>query len=253
MADTNLFKDAAMLIKTASRITVFTGAGISVESGIPPFRGDDGLWSKYDPIFLDINFFYRNPEKSWQLNKEIFYDFFGQSNPNQAHFIIARLERKGLVNTVITQNIDNLHQKAGSKNVIEFHGTSRLLTCIICQQQIDFKKELLEDLPPLCPECNGLLKPDYVFFGEPIPEKASIESFREADLSDLFIIIGTTGEIQPASLIPYQAARNGAKILEINTQNSNYTNTITDIFLQGKATKVMMNLEKQLNELGMTK
>lgn len=106
---TDKLNQAAELIKNSRRTTAFTGAGISVESGIPPFRGKDGLWSKIDPVFLDINYFHQYPEKSWRLIKEIFYDFFGQAKPNAAHFALAEMEKKGLLHSIITQNIDNLH------------------------------------------------------------------------------------------------------------------------------------------------
>jgi len=231
-------------IKNSSHTTAFTGAGVSVESGIPPFRGENGLWSKFDPVFLDSRYFYNYPEKSWKLIKEIFYDFFGKARPNDAHYALVELEIKGLLNVIITQNIDNLHQQAGSKRVVEFHGTSRRLVCTNCGRQFEATEEILEILPPKCINCSGILKPDFVFFGEPIPELASSHSFKEAEIADVFILIGTTGEIQPASTIPVIAKNNGARIIEINIEASNYTNSITDIFLQGKATEIMINLLK---------
>jgi NAD-dependent deacetylase len=239
-------EQAVSIIKGSHHTTAFTGAGISVESGIPPFRGKNGLWEKYDPTFLNLDYFYRKPLDSWKLNQEIFYDFFGQARPNKAHQVLANLEAKGFIKTIITQNIDNLHQKAGSRNVLEFHGTSRSLTCIKCGEKYGFREELLDQLPPRCEKCNGILKPDYIFFGEPIPEPARTLSFREAELADVFLIIGTTGEIQPASLIPYQARNNGVKIIEINTRRSTFTETITDIFLEGPATELMRELESRL-------
>ena len=204
---------AAQLIRNANHITAFTGAGISVESGIPPFRGKNGLWSKYDPVFLDIKYFQRNPIESWKL---------------------------------ITQNIDNLHQKAGSKMVYEFHGNSRNLICINCQRKYLVQNIDLSLLPPKCKNCGGVLKPDFVFFGEPIPESALTNSFVEAENADVFIIVGTTGEIIPASLIPYEAKKNNIKIIEINTKVSNYTNTITDVFIEGRATEIMQKLMEEI-------
>ena len=242
----NDYKKAAKIIKSAERVTAFTGAGISVESGIPPFRGENGLWSKFDPIFLDINYFHQNPLKSWELIKEIFYDFFGKAKPNAAHFALAEMEKLGYVKSVITQNIDNLHQQAGSKEVYEFHGNSRDLICINCgkihqAQETDFSK-----LPPKCDKCENILKPDFVFFGEPIPELARTNSFAETKKADVFILIGTTGEIMPASMIPYEAKNNDVKIIEVNTKPSNYTNSITDLFLKGKATEILEKLLKLL-------
>ena len=128
----NKLTQAAELIKNSEHTTAFTGAGISVESGIPPFRGENGLWSKIDPIFLDMSYFFKHPDKSWQKIKEIFYDSFAQAEPNAAHYALAELDQRGLLHAIITQNIDNLHQRAGSKNVIEYHGTTKSLTCTNC-------------------------------------------------------------------------------------------------------------------------
>ena len=237
---------AAQLIKNANHITAFTGAGISVESGIPPFRGKNGLWSKYDPVFLDIKYFQRHPIESWKLIKEIFYDFFGKAKPNAAHLALAEMEKLELLHSIITQNIDNLHQKAGSKEVYEFHGNSRHLICTSCAKKYPIENVNLSDLPPRCINCGNVLKPDFIFFGEQIPESARSKSFAETQKADVFIIIGTTGEILPASLIPYEAKKNDIKIIEINTKPSNYTNTITDIFIQGKATEMMQKLMEEI-------
>jgi len=239
----DMLEEAAGIIKNSRHTCAFTGAGVSTESGIPPFRGKDGLWSKFDPIFLDIDYFHKNPEKSWKLIKQIFYDFFGNALPNPAHFGIAKLEEAGCIKAVITQNIDNLHQLAGSANVIEFHGTSQYLVCENCRNRIAVNSRILEDIPPKCPKCGTVLKPDFVFFGEPIPEDANRRSFKEAEISDVFLVIGTTGEIQPASMVPYIAKDNGAKIIEINTERSNYTDTIADVFLQGRASDIINRLK----------
>lgn len=233
---------AAELIRHSSRTVAFAGAGVSVESGIPSFRGENGLWSKYDPGFLDINYFRHYPEESWRLIKEIFYDFFGKARPNEAHYALAKLEQSGYLQSIITQNIDNLHQEAGSKEVYEFHGNSRSLICQRCSKYYVAKNVDLTTLPPRCSNCNGVLKPDFVFFGEPIPEPAKTNSFNECLQADVFVLIGTTGEIMPASLIPYEAERNNKKIIEINVAPSNYTHMITDIFLEEKASIVMQKL-----------
>ncbi len=249
MNGNDLLRKAAEILVNSRHTTVFTGAGISVESGIPPFRGPDGLWSKYDPIFLDIDYFYRNPEKSWKLIKEIFYDFMGKAQPNPAHYAVAELEKMGIVKAVITQNIDNLHQEAGSKIVYEFHGTTRFLTCMRCGKKWEYTPELLEKIPPVCPDCGGILKPDFVFFGEPIPEPAHSASLREAEIADVFLVIGTTGEIYPAAMIPKIAKKNGAQIIEVNVSPSSYTYEITDIFLQGKAGEILPALVEEVKKL----
>ena len=240
--DKTLIQQAAGKIKNARRLISFTGAGISVESGIPPFRGSDGLWSRYDPQVLDLSYFQRHPANSWRIIKEIFYDFFGKARPNPAHQALAQLEAAEVLHGVITQNIDNLHQEAGSRYVIEFHGTSRRLICLSCHQTWEFQPEMLASLPPACPRCGGLLKPDFIFFSEGIPPLAYQRSLTETQLADIWLVIGTTGEIMPASMLPIEAQRNGALIIEVNLRPSNYTNTITDIFLQGKASEVLSAL-----------
>jgi NAD-dependent deacetylase len=244
MDKNHTIEQAVQWIIDSSRTTAFTGAGISVESGIPPFRGSDGLWSRIDPVFLDINYFHRYPEESWRLIKEIFYDFFGKAEPNAAHYALAEMEDRGLVQSVITQNIDNLHQKAGSREVYEFHGNSRNLICAGCSRSYRAADIDLSSVPPRCPACHTVLKPDFVFFGEPIPEAASRQAMRETKDAQVFILIGTTGEIMPASLIPYRAKENNKKIIEVNIEPSNYTPTITDLFLEGKATEVVPQLNK---------
>ncbi len=232
-------KQAANLLKQSHYTSAFTGAGISVESGIPPFRGTTGLWSKYNPIVLDINYFHSNPLESWRVIKEIFNDFFGKAKPNKAHQVLASMEQKGLLRNIITQNIDNLHQEAGSREVYEFHGNSRELVCTKCNKRFGIKNINFNKLPVTCDECGGLVKPDFIFFGEGIPPAAYEKSLESASKADLFLVIGTTGEIMPASQIPVIAKNNGAKIIEINIEPSNYTQQLTDIFLQGKATEIM--------------
>jgi NAD-dependent deacetylase len=245
----DIYEKAAELIKKSEKTVAFTGAGISVESGIPTFRGENGLWSKYDPEILDIDYFLKNPERSWKKIKEIFYDYMQNVKPNKAHYFLAELENEGLLQAVITQNIDNLHQEAGSKNVIEFHGTAKSLICMNCFKSFDINEIDLNDLPPVCPKCWGLLKPNFVFFKEPIPKKAMEESLNLAQSCDLMLVIGTTGEIQPASQIPILAKENGAKIIEINIEKSNYTDTVTDIFLQDKATVASEKLKNSIKGL----
>jgi len=240
------YQKAADLIRHSRHVTVFTGAGVSVESGVPPFRGENGLWNEYDPIILDLKNFYKNPEESWVTIKKIFYDYFGKAEPNAAHRVIARLEADGYVQAVITQNIDNLHQEAGSKNVFEFHGNSRELVCTECGAKYPVTEEILQKLPPNCEKCGEILKPDFVFFGEAIPDQAEKLSFEEAEKVDLFIVIGTTGEVQPASLIPVVARSKGAKIIEINIKKSNFTDDITDLFIQEKASLAMKKIEAEL-------
>ncbi len=242
MSTQEAISQAAEALRRAQRAVAFTGAGISVESGIPPFRGPEGLWSRYDPQVLDLDYFFAHPRASWEVIKEIFYDFFGKAKPNPAHFACARLEAAGVLAGVITQNIDNLHQEAGSRRVIEYHGTSRWLTCTQCGHKVEAQPELLAELPPRCPRCGGLLKPDFIFFGEPIPAEAQAAAWEETRRADVWVVVGTTGEVYPAALLPIAAKEHGATIIEINVRPSNYTHQITDIFLQGKASEMCQAL-----------
>lgn len=242
-------KKAAEWIVHSSHNTGFTGAGISVESGIPPFRGENGLWNKYDPGILDLDYFYSHPEKAWRVIKEIFYDFFGSAEPNQGHKGMAELQQLGLLDTIITQNIDNLHQEAGSNNVYEFHGNSRDLVCQKCGKRYRAHPQLLQSLPPRCEKCESVLKPDFIFFGEMIPQVAYQKSMEEATHGEIFIVVGTTGEIMPASMIPQVAKENGLKIIEVNPNHSYFTQSITDIFLQGKATEVFPALLQEIRSM----
>ena len=209
----NIASAAALIRAKGARGMAFTGAGISVESGIPPFRGPGGLWHKYDPEFIELNYFYAHPERSWAQIREVFYDNWGGAVPNGAHKAVAQLEQEGCLHTVVTQNIDCLHQRAGSKHVLEFHGT---------------------------------LKPDFVFFSEGIPDDAFEGSFAAASGCDYVIVIGTTGEVMPACEVPREAKRHGAKIIEVNLQESAYTNSVTDIFLRGRAVEVMETLLRKV-------
>ncbi len=241
--DADRLQRAVSAIQSAQRVVAFTGAGISVESGIPSFRGPEGLWARYDPIILDIRYFSQYPEKAWVTIKEIFYDYFGQAQPNLAHSVLAQMETAGMLKGgVITQNIDNLHQMAGSRTVTEYHGTSHRLTCLDCGATVPYTPDLFKKMPPRCSACDGILKPDFVFFGEPIPLKAQREALAETRAADVWLVVGTTGEVAPASLLPPEAKRRGATIIEVNIEPSAYTPRITDIFLQGRAVEVMSGL-----------
>jgi len=242
-------QEAAGIIRSALHLVAFTGAGISVESGVPPFRGPYGLWSSYDPKYLELSYFHRHPEQCWQILKEIFYEHFAAAQPNDAHQVLARLEQRGLLKAVITQNIDNLHQLAGSKKVIEFHGNTRELICLSCGEITTASPELLGVLPPRC-RCGGILKPDCIFFGEEIPQAALFESRREIETADVLLVIGSTGEIYPAASLPHQASGNGARIIEVNPDESNFTHTITDVFVALPAGRAMKRIEGFLQAEG---
>lgn len=238
------YKQAADIILKSKHCIVFTGAGISKESGIPPFRGPDGLWSKYDPRMLELNNYINDTEASWKIIKGIFYDFFCSAEPNPAHFVLAEWEKNGIVKSIITQNIDSLHQRAGSKNVIEFHGTNDSFVCLECGAQYKTSALKLSDEVPICEKCGGKLKPNFIFFGELIPIDAAQMSSIEAQNADLILIIGTTGEVYPAAMVPVEAKQNGAFVIEINPEASAFTNKITDLFIKEKASTALTNINE---------
>jgi NAD-dependent protein deacetylase/lipoamidase len=244
-----MYEKAAKIILSAKRTVAFTGAGISVESGIPPFRGENGLWNKYDPQTFDINYFYNNTKRSWEVIREIFYDLFGRVKPNAAHYALSEMEANGYLSAVITQNIDNLHFDAGNKVVHEFHGSLKKVICTKCRKKYDISQIDLKILPPSCKKCNGVLKPDVIFFGEAIPEPAQTNSTLETKKADCFILIGTTGTVAPANLLPSAAKANGAKIIEINPVPSEYTTGVTDLFLENKATIAMEHLMEEIDQI----
>ena len=233
---------AAAIIAAKKNMLIFTGAGVSVESGIPPFRGAGGLWQKVNPDFFDIDHFMAHPVPSWDRIRSIFYDLWGKSAPNAAHLAFAELEQMGVAFSLVTQNIDNLHQMAGTKNVIEFHGTLGRLRCTRCSFAGPPTRDLLAGDPPSCPKCGALLKPDIVFFGESIPAHAMDQSFADAESCSVCLVSGTTGEVMPACMVPHTAKRHGATVIEVNPEESAFTGHITDIYIRGKAGEVMPQL-----------
>jgi NAD-dependent deacetylase len=220
-----------------------------VESGIPPFRGEDGLWNKYDPEMLEINYFLDHGEKSWEVIREIFYQHIGKAKPNAAHLTLTKMEKSGYLHAIVTQNIDNLHQLAGSKNVFEFHGSSNRLICTHCKTEYPVDEVDLTVLPPRCKYDNWILKPDFVFFGEGIPTEAWDNSFECADQCEVCLIIGSTGEVMPASFVPRRAKEKGAFIIEINPKESQFTSSITDIHLKGRAGIVLPQLMTEIEKM----
>jgi NAD-dependent deacetylase len=237
--------EAASLIRSARYLTAFTGAGISVESGIPPFRGPGGLWGKYDPRTLELDYFLAHPDRAWPVIKEIFYDNFGAARPNRAHDVLAAWETRGLLKVLITQNIDNLHYEAGSRNIVEFHGNSRKLACLKCGTRVDARPDLLKALPPRCP-CGGIYKPDFIFFGEGIPPQAHVRAQEAAGMTDVMIVIGSTGEVYPAAAVPRTARENGASIIEVNPSASEFTAGVTGLFVPLKAGEALDLIEREI-------
>jgi NAD-dependent deacetylase len=230
-----LIEKAARIILDSQLTIALTGAGISVESGIPDFRSKGGLWDKFDPEeYATIYAFKDNPEKVWRMLKEM-EQIVDNARPNAAHTGLAELEQMGLLRSVLTQNVDNLHQEAGSRDVIEYHGNSKSFTCMWCYKKYDYEDKRGE-YPPQC-ECGKILKPDVIFFGEAIPSLAMARSSQLASTCQALLIIGTSAVVSPFNILPRQAKQVGATVIEINLEKTVLTDSITDIFLQGKATE----------------
>jgi NAD-dependent deacetylase len=200
-------------LRSAKKIVFVTGAGISQESGIPTFRGKDGLWRNYDPMKLaTIDAFYDNPKLVWEWYNERRRNIFA-AEPNLGHKAIAELEEFVKV-VVLTQNIDGLHQKGGSSSVLELHGSIIKIKCTVC----DFKDEIFTEyfnLPPLC-KCGNILRPDVVWFGEGLPQDVWQEAIIHANSCDVMVIAGTSLVVSPANTLPIYAKQNNAMLIEIN-------------------------------------
>jgi NAD-dependent deacetylase len=240
-------RKAARTICQSTKTIALTGAGISVESGIPDFRSPGGLWERFNPIeYGTIGAFQANPEKVWQMLQEV-ADLLASARPNPAHTGLGRLQELGLLHTIITQNVDYLHQEGGATRVIEYHGNAKTLACLWCNQRYN-SDELGGQIPPKC-SCGKILKPDVVFFGEPIPIRALQESYELASSCRALLIVGTSGEVAPANTIPQTAKRAGATIIEVNVEPTVLTEYLTDIFLQGKASEMVTELVSEVENI----
>lgn len=213
-------RDAAAVIVESEYVTCLTGAGISVESGIRPFRGPGGLWTeKGEPSMDGYRRFLNDPKAYWERRMEHVGEFglsLKNKDPNPGHIALARLEEIGVLRSLVTQNIDNLHNLAGSVNVLEIHGNSSLLRCIDCSTRWGGDEFEVKELPPTCPHCDGAIKTDTVMFGEPIPSEVLSRCFEEAERSDCMIVAGTTATVTPAANLPLIVRRNGGRLVEVN-------------------------------------
>ncbi|MDW7711272.1 MAG: NAD-dependent deacylase [Deferrisomatales bacterium] len=239
---------AAEGIARRGRVAVLTGAGISVESGIPDFRSAGGLWTRYPPQdYATLSAFRRDPARVWRMLAAM-EEVLDAARPNPGHRALALLEEVGLVDGVITQNIDGLHQEAGSRRVVEFHGSHRTLTCLACGRRFHRAEARARGIPPPC-DCRQLLKPDVVFFEERIPEAALEESYRLAGGCRVMLVVGTSAEVAPANEMPWVARRNGALVVEVNLEPSQLTRGVTDVYLEGPAGTVLPELAQTVLEL----
>lgn len=212
-----MFEDVLDDIISAKKIVFVTGAGISQESGIPTFRGKDGLWKKYDAMKLaTINAFHSNPKLVWEWYEDRRRAIL-DARPNPGHFAIADLEEFFEV-IIATQNIDGLHQRAGSKNVLELHGSIIRIKCISCEYSQDVIKNF-EQIPPYC-KCGSILRPDVVWFGEPLPTNVLSKAIDEASTCDVMVVAGTSLLVSPANTLPIYAKQNNAILIEINPEET---------------------------------
>ena len=249
-----LTDEVADLIINSKKIVAFTGAGVSTESGIPDFRSPGGLWDRFDPDDFTYQKFIRNASsrrKQWQLLwKE---RLTGEVKPNPAHYAIAELDRLGKLDCVITQNVDNLHQKAGvpDDKVFELHGNMQWVVCLNCSrryslEQIRTRLEAGEEIPD-CEACHGILKPDIVLFGEALPEAVLKEATNRSDNCDLFIVIGSTLIVYPAANMPSYAIDAGAKLVIINLSATPMDEQAT-VLIRAKAGEAMSEIVRKVAE-----
>ena len=220
----DLIAKGAQIIKEAQKILIFSGAGMSTESGIPDFRSPGGVWSKYDPSDFYFDKFISSEkarEKYWEMSTE-FYDTMKDAVPNRAHLAIRAIEESGKLLAIVTQNIDNLHHKAGNspERIIEIHGTAFSVSCLSCGKKYD-RDDIQERLNsgvkvPYCDDCAGILKPDTISFGQAMPEDKMADALMYARECDLCIVLGSSLVVYPAASVPVHAVQNGARLIIIN-------------------------------------
>lgn len=241
---------AADLFRSARRVVVLTGAGLSTSSGIPDFRSEGtGLWSRDEPMEVaSLNTFRTAPEKFFHWFRPLAGQIFN-ARPNPAHLALAEMEKAGRVQTIITQNIDTLHQKAGSKNVIETHGTMRSLSCTQCYQQVEAAIYLAAFVEkgemPHCPQCGGVLKPDVILFGEQLPQAAWVRAQSDVRQCDLMMVAGSSLEVLPVAGLPLQALERGAHLIILNNTPT-YLNVRADIVILENVAEIIPEIAKRV-------
>ncbi|MBL7190495.1 NAD-dependent deacylase [bacterium] len=225
-------------LKASKKVAVLTGAGVSAESGVPTFRGEEGMWKKFKPEELaNFDAFMRNPDMVWEWYEHR-KDLMSKVKPNAGHYAMAKMEKLFPVFTLITQNIDNLHRIAGSENILELHGNIRRNFCINCKKQYnDEHLTLGGGKVPKC-SCGGMIRPDVVWFGEMLPGSILESAFKAAETCDFFLSLGTSAVVYPAAMLPVAAKKAGAVLLEINPETTPLTQS-TDYYIKAKTGEVL--------------
>ncbi|MBU1626777.1 NAD-dependent deacylase [bacterium] len=228
----------------AKSVVVLTGAGISAESGIPTFRGEDGLWKKYRAEELATPWaFEKDPNLVWE-----WYDWrrgiIHTKEPNPAHHVVTKMEEKYLKFTLVTQNVDGLHKAAGTKNILEIHGCIWRVRCLKCKKETENFDVPISKIPPEC-DCGGILRPGVVWFGESLPSDVLAKTMQALEVCDLLFVIGTSAYVQPAASFPIMAKQNGAYVVEINKERTPLSDYV-DTQLTGPAGKILPELERKI-------
>jgi NAD-dependent deacetylase len=246
---------AAELVAGARSVVALTGAGLSVESGIPPFRGPGGLWTKYGEPPLDgYQRFLRDPRGAWlerlaprESWAVALHETLTRARPNAGHYAFAELEKLGRCDALITQNIDDLHRQAGSRKLLEIHGNHRWLRCIGCMRRFAGGEIAIDEaeLPPRCPDCGGIVKGDTVHFGEPIPPDVLRGCFEAVEAADCMIVAGTSATVYPAAEFPFEVLRRGGSVVEVNPCESELS-AVATLSLRGPGGAVLARLVAEL-------
>ena len=249
MIDQEKLIQAAKIIRDSSYIVVFSGAGISTESGIDDFRSPGGLWTKFDPsTYANYQYFLQDPSLFWKMHKEV-EEIVDVAKPNPVHIAIAELEKMGKIKAVITQNIDMLHQKAGSgkygAKIYQLHGEYGKLHCIKCGKEFDFQEVDTKNVSyPIC-ECSGFIKPKVVLFGEPLPYNILENAMDECRNADCFLVVGSSLLVSPANFMLAIAKQYGSFVIFVNRDNT-VMDELADVFLKGNAGEIFTQLLKYI-------
>ena len=221
--DERELEHTAGAVRGAESVVAMTGAGVSTSSGIPDFRSEDGIWTEYDPQAFHVSRFRRDPAGFWRDRADLVGERFGADvEPNAAHEALARLEAGGQLDGLVTQNVDGLHQDAGSEDPVEIHGNGRRVACTGCSRRSDadpvFERARGGEVPPTCDDCGDVLKPDVVLFGEQLPEHALFEAHSLSESADTYVVVGSSLTVEPAASLPRTAAERGATLVVVNLE-----------------------------------